>query len=168
MDQSNGHTEELQSIDDKDIKLEDDALIERESGTDGAEQQTVIKDENSTSDDINVSTAIKSDVTESHLDVKAETPNAAIKSESKVTNGHGYTSRTKKVVQKSKKPPSRVAPLFDDYPDATAEANSEYQVIDACIYQNKYLGLTEHAMECDCVEEWGESDNSTIIHDLRC
>lgn len=61
-----------------------------------------------------------------------------------------------KKTRNSKKPPPRVAPLFDDLPDATDDANSDYTVIDSCIYQNKYLGFTEHAMECDCPEEWGE------------
>lgn len=50
----------------------------------------------------------------------------------------------------------RTAPLFDDYPDKTAEAKDTFQVIPACIYSNKYIGSTEHAMECDCAEEWGK------------
>ena len=50
----------------------------------------------------------------------------------------------------------RAAPLFDDYPDKTAEAKDSFQVIPACIYSNKYIGSTEHVMECDCAEEWGK------------
>ena len=50
----------------------------------------------------------------------------------------------------------RAAPLFEDYPDKTAEAKDSFQVIPACIYSNKYIGSTEHAMECDCAEEWGK------------
>jgi [histone H3]-lysine36 N-trimethyltransferase len=63
----------------------------------------------------------------------------------------------------SKQPPPRIAPLFDHLPDVTAEATSSFQVIDASIYQNKYLGLTESALECDCNEEWSKSDVISII-----
>ncbi len=51
---------------------------------------------------------------------------------------------------------SRMAPLFDDLPDATVEAKSAFSVIESCTYSNKFLGYTEHAMECDCSEEWGK------------
>lgn len=50
----------------------------------------------------------------------------------------------------------RGALLFDDYPDKTADAKESFHVIPACIYSNKYIGSTEHAMECDCAEEWGK------------
>ena len=50
----------------------------------------------------------------------------------------------------------RAAPLFNEYPDKTEEAKDTFQVIPACIYSNKYIGSTEHAMECDCAEEWGK------------
>jgi hypothetical protein len=56
----------------------------------------------------------------------------------------------------SQKVISRVATLFDDLADATMEAKSAFSVIDACTYSNKFLGYTEHAMECDCSEEWGK------------
>lgn len=52
-------------------------------------------------------------------------------------------------------PVPRVAALFDHLPDATAEATSTFAVMESCTYSNKYLGYTEHAMECDCSEEWG-------------
>jgi histone-lysine N-methyltransferase SETD2 len=54
--------------------------------------------------------------------------------------------------------PPRIAPLFDDLPDATKEATSTFTVIDACTYQNKYLGFSDHALDCDCSEEWGKHD----------
>lgn len=54
------------------------------------------------------------------------------------------------------KAPPRVAPLFTDLPDVTDEATSSFQVIDSSTYQNKYLGLTESALECDCSEEWSK------------
>ncbi|KAK5940855.1 histone methyltransferase set2 [Knufia obscura] len=92
---------------------------------------------------------------------KSETEEAATKVEDDITNGHELSDmeqlvRPKKGVRSSKKNPARIAPLFDDLPDATMEANSAYTVIDSCSYQNKYLGYTEHAMECDCAEEWGK------------
>ena len=74
-----------------------------------------------------------------HASVKAEPPTPA--------NDTRSTSR---------KGVARVAPLFDHLPDATLEAKSAYQTLDACTYANKYLGFTEHAMECDCSEEWGK------------
>lgn len=65
-------------------------------------------------------------------------------------------SRPQKPRSTSSKNPPRIAPSFKDLPDATAEANKSYTVIGSCTYQNKYLGYTEHAMECDCSEEWGK------------
>lgn len=55
----------------------------------------------------------------------------------------------------SQKVVSRPTPLFDDLPDMTAVAKDSFQVLSQCIYAAKYLGTTEHAMECDCAEEWG-------------
>lgn len=46
--------------------------------------------------------------------------------------------------------------LFDDYPSRTEEAQSNFDVIPACIYGSKYMGSTEHGMDCDCTEEWGK------------
>lgn len=46
--------------------------------------------------------------------------------------------------------------LFLDLPDCTAEAKSTFEILESCNYANKYMGYTEHAMECDCVEEWGK------------
>ena len=51
---------------------------------------------------------------------------------------------------------ARPVPLFDDYPDKTNEATGVFQVISECSYSSKYLGSTEHAMDCDCAEEWGK------------
>ncbi|KKZ60339.1 histone-lysine N-methyltransferase SETD2 [[Emmonsia] crescens] len=54
----------------------------------------------------------------------------------------------------SQKVVPRPAPLFNHLPDSTAEATSTFQLIDDCTYASKYMGYTEHAMECDCTEEW--------------
>lgn len=57
----------------------------------------------------------------------------------------------------SQKVVTRPAPLFDILPDMTADAKSTFQVITQCMYAAKYLGTTEHAMECDCAEDWGKT-----------
>ena len=64
---------------------------------------------------------------------------------------------TKLARSTSQKVTSRPPPLFDHSPDATDEAKSSFMVMESCTYSNKYLGYTEHAMECDCNEEWGKS-----------
>ena len=56
----------------------------------------------------------------------------------------------------TQKVPARTPPLFSHLPDRTAEATNMFQVIADCTYSNKNLGYTEHAMECDCSEEWGK------------
>jgi hypothetical protein len=45
--------------------------------------------------------------------------------------------------------------LFSHFPDSTADALATFEQIESCWYANKYMGYTEHAMECDCAEEWG-------------
>ena len=57
----------------------------------------------------------------------------------------------------SRKVERRPPPLFLDYEDKTTEATSVFSLVDDCIYANKYMGLTESALECDCTEEWGKS-----------
>lgn len=49
----------------------------------------------------------------------------------------------------------RAPMLHLDAPDKMAEASETFQVIEDCIYAAKYIGNTEHALECDCTEEWG-------------
>ena len=83
----------------------------------------------------------------------------------KVEELNGHVSPTKSGTPKTKMgraasakgPPPRIAPLFDHLPDVTSEATSSFQVIESSTYQNKYLGFTESALECDCTEEWGQS-----------
>ena len=58
---------------------------------------------------------------------------------------------------KSHKVERRPPQLFDDYEDKTEEATSVFSVLTDCTYANKYMGSTEHALECDCSEEWGKS-----------
>lgn len=57
----------------------------------------------------------------------------------------------------SHKVEKRPPPLFFDYKDKTAEARASFNTLEECTYGNKYLGTTEHALECDCTEEWGKS-----------
>lgn len=58
----------------------------------------------------------------------------------------------------------RAPQLFDDYEDKTNEAKSTFSILTECTYANKYLGTTEHALECDCVEEWGKYN--AAFHDV--
>ena len=55
----------------------------------------------------------------------------------------------------SKKIPMRPAPKFLDLPDAGSEAGRGYETLESCTYANKYLGMTDPALECDCQPEWG-------------
>ena len=96
------------------------------------------------------------------------------KSESR--NGHVSPVKPEPVKAKmarsasSKGPPPRIAPLFDHLPDVTGQATSAFQVIHSSTYQNKYLGYTESALECDCSEEWGQypilTSSQTILTTL--
>lgn len=56
----------------------------------------------------------------------------------------------------TKKMPSRPPPIFSDLEDSTQDALKSFEPLSACIYANKYLGTTEHALECDCSEDWGK------------
>ena len=51
-----------------------------------------------------------------------------------------------------KRPPQ----MFLDHEDSTMIATSTFSTLKECVYANKYLGTTEHALECDCAEEWGK------------
>ena len=55
----------------------------------------------------------------------------------------------------SRKVWTKPARLFDDYPSKTEAARTDFEVIPGCIYGSKYMGSTEHGMDCDCTEEWG-------------
>lgn len=57
----------------------------------------------------------------------------------------------------SQKVVARPPQLFSHLGDSTAEAQASFELMDSCTYANKYMGYTEHAMECDCAEEWGKS-----------
>jgi hypothetical protein len=52
---------------------------------------------------------------------------------------------------------SRPPPLYLDLPDSTEVATNTFVVLPECTYANKTIGTTEHALECDCSEEWGRS-----------
>ncbi|KAL8655245.1 MAG: hypothetical protein Q9210_000993, partial [Variospora velana] len=57
----------------------------------------------------------------------------------------------------SQKVISRTPPTFDDYQSRTDEANGTFQVIPGCTYSSKAIGATDHAMDCECAEEWDVS-----------
>ncbi|KAL5362728.1 hypothetical protein BJX96DRAFT_154475 [Aspergillus floccosus] len=64
----------------------------------------------------------------------------------------------------SQKVVARPPQLFSHLPDSTAEAQATFELMGTCTYANKYMGYTEHAMECDCAEEWEPS----ISKNLAC
>ena len=64
--------------------------------------------------------------------------------------------RPRLVRTQSHKVPRLPPPLFTDFPDMTAQATSTFSILNECVYANKYLGTTEHALECECAEEWGK------------
>lgn len=51
---------------------------------------------------------------------------------------------------------ARSVPPFNHNDDKTNEATKGFEIIADCTYASKSLGSTEHAMDCDCIEEWGE------------
>lgn len=56
----------------------------------------------------------------------------------------------------SQKVVPRPPQLFAHLPDSTNDALATFEQIPECIYANKNMGYTEHAMDCDCDEEWGK------------
>ncbi|KAB8232136.1 SET and WW domain protein [Aspergillus alliaceus] len=62
----------------------------------------------------------------------------------------------------SQKVVARPPQLFSHLPDSTAEAQASFELMDTCTYANKYMGYTEHAMECDCAEEWEPSVSKNL------
>ncbi|KAK7711727.1 histone methyltransferase set2 [Botryosphaeria dothidea] len=62
----------------------------------------------------------------------------------------------------SQKVISRPPPLFMDAEDKTEEAKGTFDVIESCTYGNKYMGSTEHALECDCAEEWDSETRTNL------
>ncbi|KAE8318046.1 histone-lysine N-methyltransferase, H3 lysine-36 specific [Aspergillus transmontanensis] len=63
----------------------------------------------------------------------------------------------------SQKVVARPPQLFSHLRDSTAEARASFELMDSCTYANKYMGYTEHAMECDCAEEWVSSLSGNIL-----
>lgn len=106
------------------------------------------------------SSAVKPRSSRSQSPVKKEEEEDADDQEEKV--GGGITVRLepgeppKLARSSSQKVVPRPPPLYLDLPDSTAEAKSTFEVMGACTYANKSMGYTEHAMECDCAEEWGK------------
>lgn len=63
----------------------------------------------------------------------------------------------------SQKVVSRPPTLYLDAEDKTEESKGTFDVIENCTYGNKYMGSTEHALECDCAEEWGITSSSITV-----
>ncbi|KAI5367715.1 putative WW domain, SET domain, Post-SET domain, AWS domain, Set2 Rpb1 interacting [Septoria linicola] len=88
----------------------------------------------------------------------AESP--AIKSDDEETVGGDVTLKMepgkppKLLRTTSHKIEKRSPRLFFDHEDSTDESKGTFEVLPQCTYANKHLGTTEHALECDCAEEW--------------
>jgi [histone H3]-lysine36 N-trimethyltransferase len=67
-------------------------------------------------------------------------------------------SQPARLSRSSSKVVARPSRLFDHLPNSTTDAQATFETMDVCTYTNKYMGSTEHAMECDCAEEWGKLD----------
>ena len=176
--------------------VDDGATIEvkREESVDGELAQELrttrvaaIKHESSASPSVSPSlkpTRLKSSrsssaSTSSNQPLATERATLTAKKEHKESNGQDSTStspvkpepkqpsKPAKTSRATSKLPPRIAPIFDHLPDATQDAISTFTVLDACTYQNKYLGFSEHALDCDCSEEWGELFDLTAPEALR-
>lgn len=173
-----------ESIDDgTPVQVKREGLVDDELGAESTNNRlAAVKDENSDSPSNAPSiplTKLKdsrsSSTSSSNRPLAGDREPFNAKAEPPETNGHDSTS-TSPVKPEPKEPskpakssrtasklPPRVAPLFNHFPDVKDEATSTFTVIDACTYQNKYLGFSEHALDCDCAEEWGEFTMHTGI-----
>ncbi|KAL9007247.1 MAG: hypothetical protein Q9188_000050 [Gyalolechia gomerana] len=70
----------------------------------------------------------------------------------------------------SQKVIARTPPTFHDHPSKTNEAKATFQVIPRCIYSTKAIGATDHAMDCECSEDWDASTqvNAACGEDSDC
>ncbi len=108
---------------------------------------------------------------QSRSPVKSETmaQSPAVKDEEEVVGGDIELKLEPGKPPKLQRKPShkverRPPPLFTEYEDKTTEATSVFSVLPECVYANKFLGTTEHALECDCAEEWGKPTSDISIH----
>ncbi|KIH88318.1 histone-lysine N-methyltransferase SETD2 [Sporothrix brasiliensis 5110] len=95
-----------------------------------------------------------SDVSTPDMSAAASRPNR--KSSAKASRSATPSSR-----------PNRM--LFDQLPDATAEATSKFQVIEDCLYGSKNMGSSDNdAFDCDCAEELHDGRNMSCGEDSDC
>ncbi|PPJ57103.1 hypothetical protein CBER1_00612 [Cercospora berteroae] len=107
---------------------------------------------------------------------RASADSPAIKTDDEETIGGEVTLKTepgkppKLSRTTSHKIEKRSARLYFDHADTTEESKSTFEVLPQCTYANKLLGTTEHALECDCVEEWDSSSrtNEACGEDSDC
>ncbi|KAF2232112.1 hypothetical protein EV356DRAFT_534948 [Viridothelium virens] len=98
----------------------------------------------------------------SHTPMKSQSSAQSphLKSDSEETIGGEITVKVEpgqvpKLARKSsQKVMQRPAQLFLDHEDRTEEARTTFDILDECTYANKYIGTTDHALECECQEEW--------------
>lgn len=93
---------------------------------------------------------------------KIEIDSPAVKSDNQETVGGDVTLKLepgkppKLSRSTSHKIEKRSPRLFFDHDDSTEDSKCTFDVLPHCTYANKSLGSTEHALECDCAEDWGE------------
>ena len=163
---NNGKQEGLESLRDMNLKEED---YSGDVDMDSIPATELAKKERSASvsaDAPDTSTSTPSTaVPRSRSSVKAESmaQSPAVKPEQEDTVGGDVTLKLEpgkppKLSRTTSHKIQRRAPaLFSDYEDKTAEATSTFTTLDHCSYARKDMGDTEHALECDCAEEWGKS-----------
>lgn len=110
-------------------------------------------------DGLNNGTAIKKEEPSRSPSTAGHTPQMKIEEQETIPGDISIKSEPGQGLKLSRRASQKVvqkpAPLFTDLPDATAEATSTFEVLNACHYAAKYLGYTEPPLECDCSEEWG-------------
>ena len=124
----------------------------------------IIKEEHGTANDTPIKQEARS---RSNLESPIKSQSAAqspqVKSDNEETIGGEIVVKVEpgqapKLSRKSsQKVIQRPPQLFLDLPDKTEEAETSFEVMPDCTYANKYIGTTDHALECECQEEWGMS-----------
>lgn len=139
-------------------------LKEEDADTDmnGDDSPPMVKEESSApGSGVATPTALKRS-SRSPIKMQSTVNSPAVKSDDQETIGGDVTLKlepgkppklSRSVSHKVEKRPPQ---LFLEYEDKTAEATSTFDILPVCTYANKYLGTTEHALECDCSEEWGK------------
>ncbi|KAJ5888938.1 hypothetical protein N7495_008979 [Penicillium taxi] len=78
-------------------------------------------------------------------------------------SAHGNADSFDSEATRKSKSKSPFSPqLFGHLPDRTEDALATFQQIKECSYAHRDYGYTEHAMECDCSEEWNHKAQQNL------